>query len=116
MKTILLHVPKFNNFYKPIGDFIWLNYMPMGLLALADNLNQNGFETEVVHLGVEWILNRNFHTVELLQNRPEIKAIGLSLHWHHQAFDVIEVARTIKSIRKDIFVFLGGDTASFFHE
>ena len=49
MKTLLLHVPKFNNFYKPIGDFIWLNYMPMGLLAIADHAVQNGMDVEVVH-------------------------------------------------------------------
>lgn len=116
MKTLLLHIPKFNNFYKPIGDFIWLNYMPMGLLAIADFVNRHGLTVEVVHLGVEWVENRNFRVDELVNDRPEIQAIGMALHWHHQAYDVIEVARRIKAIRKDIFIFVGGDTASFFHE
>lgn len=116
MKTILLHIPKFNNFYKPIGDFIWLNYMPVGLLAIADFVNRYGLEVEVVHLGVEWVENRKFRVDELVENRPEIKAVGMSLHWHHQAYDVIEVARRIKTIRRDIFTFIGGDTSSLFHE
>jgi len=117
MKTLLLHVPKFNNFYKPIGDFIWLTYMPMGLLAVADyTAAESGTPVEVVHLGVEWALNRKFDVRELVRDRPEIRAIGLSLHWHHQSYDVMEVARRIKEIRNDIFIFLGGDTASFFHE
>ena len=116
MKTLLLHVPKFNNYYKPIGDFIWLNYMPFGLLGIADFLDRCGIDTEVVHLGVEWVENRGFHVDELVENRPEIKAVGMSLHWHHQSFDVIEVAKCIKAARKDIFIFIGGDTASFFHE
>lgn len=116
MKTLLLHVPKFNNFYKPIGDFVWLTYMPMGLLAIADYASKNGSDVEVVHLGVEWARNREFDVAELVRDKPEIRAVGLSLHWHHQSYDVIEVARRIKQIRNDIFIFLGGDTASFFHD
>lgn len=116
MKTLLLHVPKFNNFYKPIGDFIWLNYMPMGLPAIGDVLAKNGFPVEIVHLGVEWVVNRKFKVDELIRDKPDMKTVGLSLHWHHQAYDVIEVARRIKTIRPDIFLFVGGDTASFFHK
>ena len=116
MKTLLLHVPKFNNFYKPIGDFVWLTYMPMGLLAIADHAVKNNAEVEVVHLGVEWARNREFRVEELVRDKPEIRAVGLSLHWHHQSYDVIEVAKQIKKARDDIFIFLGGDTASFFHE
>ena len=116
MKTLLLHVPKFNNFYKPVGDFMWLNYMPMGLLAVADFANRQGLDIEVVHLGVEWVENRGFQVKELIDNRPDIGAVGMSLHWHHQAYDTIEVARRLKEIRSDIFIFFGGDTASFFHQ
>jgi radical SAM superfamily enzyme YgiQ (UPF0313 family) len=116
MKTLLLHIPKFNNYYKPIGDFIWLNYMPMGLLAIADLVHRNGHEVEVVHLGVEWVRNRGFQVDDLMRGKPDIKAVGMALHWHYQAFDVMEAARRIRKIRKDIFIFLGGDTASFFHD
>jgi len=52
MRTLLLHVPKFNNFYKPIGDFVWLTYMPVGLLAIADYASKNNADVEVVHVGV----------------------------------------------------------------
>jgi radical SAM superfamily enzyme YgiQ (UPF0313 family) len=116
VKTLLIHTPKFNNFYKPIGDFIWLNYMPMGLLAIADHLAVNGVAVQVVHLGVEWVENRAFNVSELLRADDGINAVGLSLHWHHQAFDVIEVARCLKLTRPELFIFLGGDTASYFHE
>ncbi len=60
MKTLFLHVPKFNNSYKPIGDFIWINYMPQGLFAIADYVQQHGFATEIVHVGVEWVENPLF--------------------------------------------------------
>lgn len=115
MKALFLHVPKFNNFYKPIGEFIWINYMPMGFLAIADHLCRHGHEVTVSHLGVEWVVRKDFKLDELLVD-PKIRAVGMSLHWHYQAFDVIEAARRIKELRPDVFIFLGGFTASFFHE
>jgi hypothetical protein len=115
LKILLLHVPSFNNTYRPIGDFIWLNYMPMGLVALAAEVSARGLRCEIVHLGVEWALDRSFR-VESLVADPDIGAVGVTLHWHHQSFDAIEVARAIKRVRPDIYTFLGGDTASFFHE
>ncbi len=116
MKTLLLHIPKFNNYYKPIGDFIWLTYMPVGLLAMADYASRQGADVEVVHAGVEWAENRGFDVADLVKNMPHIQAVGLTLHWHHQAFDVIEAAKRLKQIRKDLFIFVGGDTATFFHD
>ena len=38
MDCLFLHVPKLLNYYRPIHHFIWINFMPMGLLAL-DNLS-----------------------------------------------------------------------------
>ncbi len=115
MKVLLLHIPKFNNYYKPIGDFIWLNYMPMGLIALAEHLNTSGFDTEIVHLGVEWVVDNHFTVADLVRDRPEIRAVGITIHWHHQSYDAIRVAAALKAVRPDLFVFAGGDTASFYH-
>lgn len=116
MKVLFLHVPKFNNYYKPIGDFIWINYMPMGLLGIADYLQRHGHEVQVVHLGVEWVENRKVKVEDILKDYPDVDAVGMSLHWHYQAYDVIQVANRIKEIRPDTFVFLGGFTASYFHD
>lgn len=116
MNTLFLHVPKFNNFYKPIGDFIWINYMPMGFLAIADHLTGHGHPTEVVHAGVEWVADKNFQVASLVAQRPDIKAVGMSLHWHYQAWDALEAAARLKEARPDLFIFLGGYTASFFHD
>ncbi len=116
MKALLLHVPKFNTRYRPIGDLIWLNYMAMGLPAIAEYVKRQGIDVEVVHLGVEWVLNHSFQVDELVEGKPDVHAVGLSLHWHHQAYDVIETCRRLKTVRPDLFIFLGGDTASFFAE
>jgi len=113
--VLFLHVPKLSNYYRPINQFIWINFLPMGLLGLADSLHREGISTEVVHLGVEWIEDPHFSIMDYIrQKNPQIVAIDL--HWHHQSFDTMEVAKKIKTAFPHIFVLLGGFTASFFHE
>lgn len=86
----------------------------MGLLALADLLTREGYEAEIVHLGVEWIQDREFSIIDYIAHqRPKI--VALSLHWHPQSYDVIEYARMIKESSPGVFLLLGGLTASFFH-
>ena len=113
--VLFLHVPKLNNYYRPIDQFIWINFLPMGLLALADSLHREGISTEVVHLGVEWIEDPHFSILDYIQQKDP-RIVAIDLHWHHQSFDAMEVAKKIKSTFPHIFVLLGGFTASFFHE
>ena len=40
----------------------------------------------------------------------------MPLHWHHQSFDTIQTARLIKQRYPDVFIVLGGFTASVFHD
>jgi len=115
LDCLLVHTPKMNNFYKPLGEFMWINYMPMGLLAIADWVNRHGHPTRVVHCGIEWIENPDFSIAEYAARlRPRV--VGVSLHWHQQSYDVIETARKIKAAVPDAFLVLGGFTASFFHD
>jgi len=112
---LFLHVPKMNNYYRPINQYIWINLLPMGLLGLADALHQQGISTEVVHLGVEWIEDPTFSILDYVrQKNPRI--VAFDLHWHHQSFDVMELAKKIKAAFPEIFILFGGFTASFFHE
>ena len=50
---LFLHVPKFKNYYKPYGNFMFILYMPIGLLGLADYIVKKGYKTIIIHLGVE---------------------------------------------------------------
>ena len=112
---LFLHVPKLQNYYRPIGEFTWINFLPMGLLGLADLLQRNNISSQIVHLGVEWIEDPRFSMIDYIQEKnPRI--IALDLHWHHQSFDVLEVARKVKSAFPSTYLLLGGFTASFFHE
>ena len=114
MDCLFVHVPKFKNYYRPIGEYTFINYLPMGVLALADLLARGGYETEVLHLGVEWIEDKGFSLIDYIaQKRPRV--VALSLHWHPQSYEVLEQARMIKEAFPEISIILGGLTASFFH-
>lgn len=115
MDVLFLHVPKFRNHYKPIGEYSFILFPPMGLLGLADYLRQNGRTTAIIHLGVERQKHGEIDLERILAEcNPAI--VGLDLHWHFQSYDVIEVAKRIKRIRPDIAVLLGGFTATVFAE
>ena len=112
---LFLHVPKLRNYYRPIDHFFWINFLPMGLLGLADLLQRQNISNQIIHMGVEWIENHNFSILHYIKGKaPQI--VALDLHWHHQSFDVMEVAKKVKSTFPAIQVILGGFTASFFHE
>jgi radical SAM superfamily enzyme YgiQ (UPF0313 family) len=113
--VLFLHVPKFRNYYKPIGEYSFILFPSVGLFGIADYLRQNGRNTEIIHLGVERLRYGEINLERILAERnPDI--VGLSLHWHFQAYDVIEVAKKIKQVRPDIAVVLGGFTATTFAE
>jgi radical SAM superfamily enzyme YgiQ (UPF0313 family) len=115
MDILFLHVPKFSNYYKPINQFSFILFPPMGLLGLADYLNKNHRSSQIIHLGVERYKYGKIDLDKIIADHPPA-IIGLDLHWHFQAFDVIEVARKIKQAHPDIAVLLGGFTGSFFAE
>jgi radical SAM superfamily enzyme YgiQ (UPF0313 family) len=114
MDCLFVHVPKFKNYYRPIGEYTFINYMPMGVLALADLLTSEGYETEVLHLGVEWIEDKGFSLIDYIRRRKP-RIVAFSLHWHPQSYEVLEQARQVKEAFPEVFVLLGGLTASFYH-
>lgn len=87
----------------------------MGLIPLTSLVNQEGFPSRLVHLGIERISgNEDNFFQRIYHEQPKICA--LSLHWHFQSYDVIETAKKIKQLSPKTFIVLGGFTASFFHE
>jgi radical SAM superfamily enzyme YgiQ (UPF0313 family) len=112
---LFIHVPKLRNYYRPIDQFLWINFLPMGLVGLADLLQRHNFSTQIVHLGVEWIEDHHFSILDYIREKnPQI--VAMDLYWHHQSFDVIETAKKVKAAFPKVYVLLGGSTASFFHE
>jgi radical SAM superfamily enzyme YgiQ (UPF0313 family) len=112
---LFIHVPKYSSFYKPFGDYMTINLLPMGTLALADRAARKGYKTEVIHLGVEWIHGRGFSPMGYLGGK-EVRVAALPLHWHQQSYDVLKAAEEIGRERPETFIVLGGYTASLFHK
>ncbi len=112
---LIIHTPKFNDHHKLAGSIMSVNYMPMGLLGLADYLQKNGVACRILHQGVEWLNNPSGRLEDSLQS-VDPRLIALSMHWHQQAYDVIETCKTIRALRPGAFLVLGGFTASFFHD
>jgi radical SAM superfamily enzyme YgiQ (UPF0313 family) len=115
LSCLFLHVPKMINHYRPLNDFIWVNFLPMGLLALADLLQRQGMSSQIVHLGVEWIEDHEFSVLDYIKERDP-RIVAFDLHWHHQSYDVMELVRKVKAEFPAVYIVLGGFTASFFHE
>jgi radical SAM superfamily enzyme YgiQ (UPF0313 family) len=88
-----------------------LFFMPMGLIVLADKLKQSGVDIEVIHTDLE-----GDQTIEQIVDFSRLHAVGLDLHWVNQGWEVLETAALIKKIKPEVFVFLGGFSASLFAE
>lgn len=113
LDCLFIHTPKADNHYLPLGDFFNITYMPMGLVALANILRADGWRVEAAHAGVEWLEDPKT-TIPMTYGGHTIRAIGISLYWHYQSFDAIEMAREMKRTHPEAFVFLGGVTSSYF--
>lgn len=115
LDCLLIHTPKFSHYVHPFNKVQFINLMPMGLLFMADFLQRHGFKSRVLHLGIERLFTKDFSLREyLLSTKP--KVVGVALHWHHQSFDAIEIAKEVKRVLPDTFLVLGGLTASFFKD
>ncbi len=112
---LFIHVPKFSSYYKPYGEYMTPNLLSMGTWALADLAAREGYKTDILHLGLEWIEGGVFSPLNYLKGK-EAKVAAIPLHWHQQSYDVMRVAEEIKREKPGIYVILGGYTASFFHQ
>lgn len=83
-------------------------YMPMGLLALCSELNKNGVDAEIIHSD---LINDSIDRVLDFNN---IDMISMDCHWINQSYHVLSFAEYVKSKNKNIFVALGGYSASLF--
>ena len=85
-------------------------YMPMGLLALCSELNLNGFDAEIIHSD---LIKK---PLDQIIDMDDVDMIALDCHWINQGYHVLCVAEYIKNFNPNIFVALGGYSASLFAE
>lgn len=98
--------------YSETVDSVAYVIMPLGTIAIADLLDSEGYETKIIHTGIEQMCNRTF-SVEKLFKQYDTSIVGIDLHWYVHSYDAIRIADIVKQF-SNAFVVLGGFTASFF--
>ena len=111
--VLYLHVPKFSNYYKPFDEYMFINFISMGLFALADLTEKAGYKSKIVHLGVEWILDNRFSILDYIE-KADPKVIAVPVFWHPQTYDAVSVMKAVKKRWPEKIVVTGGFTASYF--
>ena len=111
MKVILVHVPR-PEYRQGALERTFIMIMPVGLLGLADLLDRQGHQVEVLHLGLATLAEADFDLNRYLQGQaPDM--VGFSLHWHHQLAGVVQQAELARHALGDgCNIVLGGLTAS----
>lgn len=103
LKVLLLHCGNYvDNVDKHNKN---LFYMPIGFFALASMCVAAGAECEIKHSDID--------SVDKI-DATQYSIIGMDLHWVSQAYSVLLNSIRFKEQNKNLFLFLGGYTASFF--
>ena len=89
--------------------------LPVGLVALADYLEQNGYSTRILNIPMEIHFNKHFRLSEYLKS-VEVKICAIDLHWILNAFGAIQTAEIVKKFNSNIKTIVGGFSATHFHE
>lgn len=108
MKIKLVHCANINMVDKNDNSQKNIFFMPMGFIALCNELCLNGYDAEIIHSD----LLRSCIDREIDFN--DIDVIAMDCHWINQSYHVLSFAEYIKSKNKNIFVVLGGYSASLF--
>jgi len=93
-------------------DIVDTLLIPVGVIALADFLTKKGFKSLILNNSLN-ILNGKENIEKIIDDlNPEFLCI--SLHWHFQIRDTIELVRKLKREYPSKKIILGGFTASYF--
>ncbi|GAH69970.1 unnamed protein product, partial [marine sediment metagenome] len=89
--------------------------LPVGVVALADYLEQNGYSTKILNIPMEIHFNKNFRLSKYLRS-VDVKICAIELNWILNAFGSIQSADIVKKTNPDIKTIVGGISATHFHE
>ncbi len=103
----------------PISDVIpsspVFEMYPIGLTSIADTLEQNGYNAQIVNLAHEMLVDPDFDAEKEIAH-SDARIFGVDLHWLPHAHGAIEIARLIKKHHPDAPVIFGGLSSTYFHE
>lgn len=105
--------------FGPISDVIpsspVFEMYPVGLTSIADYLEENGYDVQIVNLANQMLSDVDYDA-EAEIKRSKAKYFGIDLHWLPHSHGSIEIARLVKKHHPDAPVIFGGLSSSYFHE
>ena len=125
MDIHLIHCPSFSEFREnfiisgsgvagvPTTSIFEMH--PIGLISLADTLQQNNYKVQIINLALKMINKKKFNLIKYLK-KLDADVYGFDLHWMIHAQGSIKIAELIKSFHPNASIVFGGFTASYFHK
>jgi radical SAM superfamily enzyme YgiQ (UPF0313 family) len=89
-------------------------FMPVGIIALANLLQQEGLRVKGINYPAELRRDRGFKLKPWIQAQKGVRLAMVDLHWYEHAYGAISVARACRQALPGARVLLGGITASLY--
>jgi len=122
---ILLHPPALfdfrahDTFLGPVADAVpstsIFEMYPVGLTSMAEFLERNHYNVEIVNLAYRMLHDRRFDVAVHLE-RMSAPVFGIDLHWLPHVQGALSVAEMVKRLHPASFVVIGGLSASYYHD
>lgn len=87
--------------------------IPMGMPALADLCQRQGYKTRILNTPMELNLDTEWSPSAYLKNHPA-RVYAIDIHWFATSHGAIQTAKLCKAIHPHARVLLGGSTATVF--
>jgi radical SAM superfamily enzyme YgiQ (UPF0313 family) len=88
--------------------------IPIGVIGLANLLEENGFKVCGLDYPLERVLDRQFSLREWLRGQHQARLVMIDLHWYEHSYGAIHTARVCKEVLPEAWTVIGGLTASAF--
>ena len=102
-KVLFFHCGRYNDLTPQIT---------MGLWGLADLANSLGYDAKIIHTKIEELKHMEFNIMNYIDEN--VVLVGFSVHWFPMAEEAIDLAKEIRNLFPDLFIYFGGYTASNF--
>jgi B12-binding domain/radical SAM domain protein len=122
---ILLHAPALfdfrtrETFLGPMADAVpstpMFEMYPVGLTSIADFLERNHYNVEIVNLAYRMLRDSRFDVAaHIAQMRAPL--FGIDLHWLPHVQGALSVAELVKQLHPESRVVIGGLSATYYHK